>query len=88
VLLGHLVLFGFIYPCERDRVPRWVTEELLDRLRAELDAPAGDPQLCQGTLLSRQQYRIDLEAWGYRDGRVRPHGRMTRRQARAIDRER
>jgi hypothetical protein len=87
VLLSHLVLFGFAYPCDRDAVPRRVMDELLDRLRGELDAPPPDARVCQGTLLSRRQYRIDLDEWGYRDGRLRPHGRMTRREARTIDRE-
>ncbi len=87
VLLSHLVLFGFVYPCNRDAVPRWVLDELTDRLGAELDAPPGAPRVCQGTLLSRTQYRTDVEEWSYRDGRVLPHGRMTRREARAIDRD-
>jgi hypothetical protein len=85
VLFGHLVLFGYVYPAERDAVPRWVMDELSDRLRAELDAPPTAERVCQGTLLSRYQYRIDLDEWGYRDGRVCPNGRMTRRQARALD---
>src|SRR5690242_18956621 len=29
VLLAHLVLFGYIYPSERERVPGWVMQELL-----------------------------------------------------------
>ena len=90
VLLSHLVLFGFIDPSERDTVPAWVMGELGGRLAADVDAgqPATDTPVCQGTLLSRYQYRIDLDEWGYRDGRVRPTGRMTWRQAKAMDRER
>jgi hypothetical protein len=88
VLLSHVVLFGFVYPAERDAVPGPVVDELLARLRAERDVPPPGERLCQGTLLSRYQYRIDVEEWRYRDGRVRPNGPMTRRQARAIDRGR
>jgi Uncharacterised nucleotidyltransferase len=87
VLLSHLVLFGFVYPAERDVVPAWLMRELLARLDAELDAARADEPACQGTLLSRYQYRIDIEEWGYRDGRVRPTGRMTSGQAKAMDRE-
>ncbi len=88
VLLVHLVLFGFVYPAERDVVPAALMRELLARLDGELDRPdAAAGTLCQGTLLSRYQYRTDLDGWGYRDGRVRPTGRMTPRQARALDRE-
>lgn len=39
VLLAHLVFYGFIYPGERDRVPEWVEDELLGRLRRERRQP-------------------------------------------------
>jgi hypothetical protein len=76
VLLGHLVLFGFIYPGERARIPETVMRDLLARLERELAVNA-DEHLCNGTLLSREQYLIDLERWGYEDGRVFPRGTMT-----------
>jgi hypothetical protein len=69
VLLSHLVLFGFIYPGERRRIPAWLMDELLGRLRRELPS-AGADNLCQGTLLSITQYKVDVEAWGFRDARV------------------
>jgi hypothetical protein len=87
VLLAHLVLFGFVYPGERTVVPEWVMRDLGGRLEPELGSAAGEQALCRGTLLSRHQYRIDLDRWGYEDGRIRPSGKMTRGQARAIDRE-
>ena len=77
VLLAHLVLFGFIYPAERDLVPARVLRDLLDRVRAELDdAPPGE-RVCQGTLLSREQYLPDIGLWGYHDARLRPLGGMS-----------
>jgi hypothetical protein len=76
VLLAHLVLFGFVYPSERLRVPRRVMQDLLARLRDELDEP--DPErVCNGTMLSREQYLVDVERWGYQDARVAPHGNMS-----------
>jgi hypothetical protein len=77
VLLAHLVLFGFIYPGERLRIPAGVTEELLDRLREEMQAPAETDRLCRGTLISREQYLHDVDREGYIDARVRPHGTMS-----------
>ena len=71
VLLAHLVLFGFIYPSERDRVPRWVMDELTRRLREESARPAPTQRICNGTLLSRAQYLVDVEQKGYSDGRLR-----------------
>jgi hypothetical protein len=76
ILLHHLVLFGFVYPCERTRVPAAVMRELMGRLDAELTRPA-DGRVCQGTLLSRAQYLVDVEAWAYTDPRLAPAGNLT-----------
>ena len=78
VLLSNLVLFGFVYPGERARIPRHVMDTLLARLAGELDTSDPDAaKLCQGTVVSRQQYLIDVQEWGYTDGRLRPRGNMT-----------
>lgn len=77
VLLGHLVLFGFIYPAERTRIPAWLMDDLTQRLRDEAHAPPPATNLCGGTLLSREQYLIDVEEQGLRDARVVPVGNMT-----------
>jgi hypothetical protein len=80
VLLSHLVLFGFVYPAERDRIPEWVMQELLYRLSHELrTTPPGEP-LCQGTLLSREQYLMDTLQWGYQDARLVPKGTLTQEE--------
>jgi hypothetical protein len=76
VLFSHLILFGYIYPGERDRVPGAVMEELLNRLRQERNDQAPTEHLCQGTLLSREQYLIDLRSWGYGDARLKPNGSL------------
>jgi hypothetical protein len=75
VLLSHLILFGYVYPGEQHLVPRGVLGSLMAGLLAE--GPARDEQLCRGTLLSREQYLIDIEAWGLTDARLPPGGRMT-----------
>jgi hypothetical protein len=77
VLLSHLVLFGFVYPGERALIPAWVVRELVNRLLAELDVPTRDSKVCQGTLLSRAQYLVDVDEWGYEDARMTPRGSMT-----------
>jgi hypothetical protein len=50
---------------------------LLDRLRQEKPTRTAGPPLCNGTLLSREQYLIDIEKWGYQDPRLQPTGNMT-----------
>jgi hypothetical protein len=79
VLLSHLVIFGFIYPDQREKVPAWVLDDLVARL--ESDGSETGKRVCNGTLLSREQYLHDLAELGYRDGRVEPEGPMTREQA-------
>lgn len=77
VLFAHLVLFGFIYPSERGRVPAWVMTELSERLTSESAAPAASERVCYGTLLSWSQYLGDVLSGDYRDARIRPFGSLT-----------
>ncbi len=85
VLLSHLVLFGFVYPGRRDRLPAWVMAELTGRLAAEASAPAAaaEADLCRGTLLSRSHYLMDVGSRGFRDPRFIARGTITSRQARS-----
>jgi hypothetical protein len=77
ILLSHLILFGFAYPSDRHRIPAAVMRELSGRLLAEVAASPPDDRVCQGTILSRAQYLVDIEQWGYRDARRVPNGNMT-----------
>src|SRR5215212_9316660 len=67
-LYAHIVLFGFIYPSDREKVPAWVTDELAARMRGE-SANAAE-KVCNGTIISRQQYLKDIGDWGYGDARL------------------
>ncbi len=67
VLLAHLIQFRWIYPAERDTAPMWVMEELLAREQAQLTAPVPVEKICRGPLLSKLQYQVDIEEWGYRE---------------------
>ncbi|HLJ97276.1 MAG TPA: nucleotidyltransferase [Gemmataceae bacterium] len=71
VLFSHLILHGFVYPSEPAQVPSWVLAELLSRFQNELNSSADSERICRGPLLSHTQYLIDLERWGYQDGRPR-----------------
>jgi hypothetical protein len=58
-------------------VPGWV-------LRRLASAPIGnsnrDVKLCRGTILSRAQYLVDVEKWGYADARLPPFGNLQVRE--------
>ena len=77
VLLSYLCLFGFVYPSERTRIPRWVMTALLERLEEEIHSPAPSERICQGTLISREQYLPDLAQWGFEDARLTMTHAMT-----------
>jgi hypothetical protein len=77
VLFTHIMLFRFIYPAERNRIPRPVVDELLQLMHAELDEGDDPDRVCRGTLLSRGQYLFDIGRYGYADARIVPRGTLT-----------
>ena len=77
VLYTHLILFGFIYPSARSNVPSSVMKEFAARLAKEVGKPDATEKVCFGTLLSRQQYLVDVNEWEYKDARLRPVGNMS-----------
>ncbi len=80
LLLTHLLLFGFVYPEERNKVPQTVMSTLLNRAQAEMLQMPPEGTVCNGTLLSREQYLIDVDLWHYSDARLSPKGKMSRKQ--------
>jgi hypothetical protein len=75
VLLAQLILFRYIYPSEASRLPAWIQRDLGEAAAADLT----DEQVCRGTNLSRAQYLVDVEDWGYADARLPPYGTMSDR---------
>jgi len=67
VLLIHLLNFRWIYPSERDRIPRSVMDELIDRLQKQLEIPPSKMKICRGRMFSRVDYEPDVKEWGFAD---------------------
>lgn len=67
VLLCHLLNFRWIYPTERDAVPAWLLDELLDRLAKQRELPPPQMKVCRGRMFSRADYEIDVKQWGFAD---------------------
>lgn len=67
VLLMHLMNFRWIYPTERDKVPDWLLDELLDRLAAQRQLPLPQMKICRGRMFSRIDFEIDVKEWGFAD---------------------
>jgi hypothetical protein len=67
VLLGALLNFRFIYPSERDVVPKWLMDELLGRLQDQENVKPPGKRVCRGRIFSPRDYAIDVEQWGFSD---------------------
>lgn len=77
LLFMQIVKFGFVYPSERWRIPREVTEELMRRFNEELNQRSPEAKVCYGTVTSRAQYLIDVREWGFQDARREPYGSLS-----------
>jgi hypothetical protein len=76
VLYAHLVLFGFMFPSERGRIPRAIMADLGARLAREESCSEGR-HVTYGPLLSRAQYLPLIESGRFEDGRHDPQVHMT-----------
>ncbi len=82
VLFSHVILFGYIYPSHRLRIPQWFMNEMIRRLELDMKSLPADQRVCQGTLLSWSQYLIHLDRGEYEDARQRPRGSLTPEETR------
>jgi hypothetical protein len=80
LLYTYLLFFTFVYPGEVRRLPAAVMNDLAERHAALRAAPVDD-RVCQGTLVSRAQYLIDIGQYGYSDARLAPRGGMSAEDA-------
>lgn len=67
VLLAQILNFRFVYPSERDAIPRWLFAELLERAARHASLPPARTRVCRGRLLSPEDYLVDVRDWGFAD---------------------
>ncbi|WP_126173557.1 nucleotidyltransferase family protein [Altericroceibacterium xinjiangense] len=79
VLLIQLLNFRFVYPSERDCIPQWLMDELLERVQMQSKLPPTKMRVCRGRLFSPRDYLVDITDWGFADvvgkGLEEPHER-------------
>ncbi len=80
LLYAYLVFFSFVYPSDIHRLPAAVLDDLAAR-HVDLRNAAAAEQVCNGTLVSRAQYLIDIGQYGYADARLAPRGAMSAEDA-------
>lgn len=66
LLLAQIIQFQFIYPSERDIIPKWLFEELIARAKEQYDAPLPVEKICRGPLIDQTQYATDSTEWDYK----------------------
>lgn len=67
VLLAQLIMYRFIYPSDRRQIPKWVMQELLERIQLQLEMPEPQERVSKGSILSHRDYQIAYTDWGYKD---------------------
>ncbi|GHA80496.1 nucleotidyltransferase [Pontibacter akesuensis] len=66
LLLSQVLSFQFVYPSERDLVPRWLFDELMVRAQEQFDMPPPKEKICRGPLIDQTQYATDITEWDYK----------------------
>ena len=83
LLLSQVLMFTYVYPGNKNNIPTWVREQLLERARTEFAREEEDVDFTRGPLISRFSFTIDVREWGFadprselvRDVRNKPHVR-------------
>ena len=65
VLLMAVLNFRFVYPSERDAIPEWLLDELLDRLSKQRQVDPPGKKVCRGRIFSPRDYAMDVDQWGF-----------------------
>ena len=66
LLLAQFINFQFVYPSERDLIPRWLFEKLLRRAQSQYDLPTSIEKVCLGPIIDQTQYSIDIKEWDFK----------------------
>lgn len=64
LLLSNILLFLFVYPSERENIPKWVIERLVVKLEDRISHPPTKNKITRGLLLS-SDYQIGVSQWGF-----------------------
>lgn len=66
LLLAQLLNFQFVYPSDKDIIPAWLFENLLDLASKQFELPTPEIKVCLGPLIDHTQYQIDITEWNYK----------------------
>jgi hypothetical protein len=66
LLLSQLINFQFVYPSERNIIPRDLFSELVRRAEEQYDLPVPTEKVCMGPIIDQTQYMTDIKEWNYK----------------------
>jgi hypothetical protein len=65
LIMGHILTFLFVYPSEREMIPKWVIEHLVVKLDDRISHSPTPEKITRGLLLSND-YQVGVSLWGFR----------------------
>jgi hypothetical protein len=66
LLFQQLINFQFVYPGERDIIPKWLFDNMMERASEQFDHPPAIEKVCRGPIIDNTQYQIDVKDWEYK----------------------
>jgi hypothetical protein len=66
LLLAQFLIFQFVYPTERDIIPKWLFDTLLENAKEQYELPVPVEKVCLGPIIDQTQYRTDITDWEYK----------------------
>jgi predicted nucleotidyltransferase len=66
LLFAQILSFQFVYPTERDIIPSWLYDQLLELAKGQYNLPTPVEKVCLGPIIDQTQYGVDVKEWGYK----------------------
>jgi predicted nucleotidyltransferase len=66
ILLSVFLMFQFVYPTERDLIPKDLFMNLITRASEQYDLPVPVEKVCRGPVIDQTQYETDIKDWNYK----------------------
>lgn len=64
LLMGHILTFLFVYPSERNAIPKWIIDRLVVKLEDRIAHPPTKDKITRGLLLSND-FQVGVSQWGF-----------------------
>jgi predicted nucleotidyltransferase len=66
LLLAQFLNFQFVYPSERDIIPKELFEKLMALAKDQYELPSPVEKVCLGPIIDQTQYSTDIRNWDYK----------------------